>query len=88
MKATSVDGTHESRPRVGRCALATGSPATGNVDILRKEVRRWWRHEQNAARRRDYLAAHEYAQSHDKFAALLDAAEQGNGADQRRGCAE
>lgn len=59
-------------------AVAAGSPAAGRVDILRKEVRRWWRLEQKAVLRRDYLAAHEYAQSYEKYGKLLDAAEQEN----------
>lgn len=45
------------------------------IEQLQREVRRWTRLEHKAARRRDYLAAFEYAASADKYAAQLSAAE-------------
>ncbi len=65
----------------GSLGVVGGSAAAGRVDILRREGRRWWRREQKAALRRDYLAAHEYAALSDKYYDAANAAERLNIAD-------
>lgn len=82
--APSAIPPHEPQGGSERSSLANSSPAAGHADILRRQSRKWWRLEQKAARRRDYLAAHEYATLADKYWDKAKAAEQGNSKDEPR----
>lgn len=81
---TSATSTPDLAAPSGAGGVVGGSTAAGQAHILRRQSRKWWRLEQKAARRRDYLAAHEYATLADKYWDKAEAAEQGNGRDEGR----